>query len=156
MKDLDRVSGVILFLFGLFIFFGSFRYRIGSITNPGAGLFPLILSILLIILSGVTIVNSYLQSFRRNEEVSISPFFPQKVTPRRIFLALISMFAIRYLLPILGFMPSTFLFVLILVKSLGGYNWRSSFLVSALSALVSHFVFVMWLKLIFPIGIFGV
>ena len=48
MKNLDLISGIILLVAGAALFLKSLSYPIGTFRTPGAGLFPLIASILLI------------------------------------------------------------------------------------------------------------
>jgi hypothetical protein len=69
MKHSDRISGILLFAFALFIFIKSFQY-------PGAGLFPLLASILLMSLSGTILISLLLN---KGEKAEIeAAFFPSK------------------------------------------------------------------------------
>jgi len=152
MRYLDSVSGAILFFFGLVICLTSLRYPLGSFHSPGAGFFPLLASLLLMSLSAVLGIYPFLKKRElRGRKVS---FFSGKEAPRRILLAFVALVAYRYLLPILGFGPATFVFFSLVVKRLGHYSWRASLLFSLLAALGAYFLFQVWLKVQMPVGMF--
>ncbi len=152
MRYLDSVSGAILFFFGLLICLTSLKYPLGYIHSPGAGFFPLIASLLLMALSGVLTILTLLRS--RGSRGPRVPFFLAPEAPGRILIAFVSLAAYRYLLPILGFGPSTFVFFLLVVKRLGHYSWRTSLPFSLLAALGAYLLFQVWLKVQMPVGIF--
>ena len=148
MKKLDRFSGIILFLLGLAVFLKSLTYPIGSFRAPGGGLFPLLASIVLMILAAIMT----LQAFWKKEEKDSSPasFLSSKDAPRRILCGFIALLGFRYLLPVIGFGPSTFLFILSLAKFLGHYSWKTSFFFSLLTAVAAYYLFQVWLKIPMP------
>jgi hypothetical protein len=58
MNDRNLMRG--LFLVAISLFFGlqAVRYPIGQLSRPGAGLFPLIVSCLLLLIGAITVVRS--------------------------------------------------------------------------------------------------
>jgi putative tricarboxylic transport membrane protein len=150
MKNLGFISGIILFLFGLGICLKSLTYPIGSFQSPGGGLFPLLASILLMVLAVVMSIQTLFGG-----EGAKGKFFPAKESPKRIFLGLLSLVGFRYLLPVIGFGPSTFVFILFLSKVLGDYGWRGSLFISVLTALTSYFLFQVFLKVPMPRTLLG-
>ncbi|MBI5967795.1 MAG: tripartite tricarboxylate transporter TctB family protein [Deltaproteobacteria bacterium] len=150
MKNLDRISGIILFLLGLGIFLKSLTYPIGSFRSPGGGLFPLLASIILMGLSGAMTIQAFWK--KNTEESSKASFFSTKDAPKRILFGFMALLGFRYLLPVIGFGPSTFLFILLLAKSLGHYSWKMSIFFSVLAALVAYYLFQVWLKIPMPQG----
>ena len=155
MKDLDLPSGGILFLFGLGICVKSLGYPLGSLRAPGAGLFPLLASIPLMIFSGVLVIHSLLKK-ENKANVSKASFFSAREAPKRILLGFVSLVAFRYLFAVIGFAPSAFCFILFLVRFLGHYSWKVSLLFSVLTALVAYYLFQVWLMIQMPRGIFGI
>ena len=153
MRNLDVISGMVLFLFGLGIFLLSLRYPFGSLRAPGAGLFPMIASTILMIFSGFIMGHSF---FKKHMEDAKSSFFPGKEAPKRILLGFSFLLMFRYLFPIIGFAPSAFCFICVLSKFLGHYSWKASLLISTCSALGSYFLFQVFLKIQMPRGIFGI
>ena len=151
MKHLDLISGVVLLVVGTAVFLKSLSYPIGTFRTPGAGLFPLIASILLLGLSAILTLQAFLS--KGGKEVAQTPFFPEKGAPRRILLGFAGLVGYRYLLPVIGFAPSTGLFILFLIKFLGGYGWKTSIFYALVMALVAYYLFQVWLKIPMPLPI---
>lgn len=151
--NIDRIAGIILFLFGLVICIESLSYQLKSAHSFGAFFLAMLASLFLMLLSGVMIINSFLK--KDKSETPKAPFFIGKEAPKRILIGLISLLAFRYLLPVIGFGPSTFLFIFSLAIFLGHYNWKVSIFFSALTALVTYFLFQVFFKVPTPIGILG-
>ncbi len=149
MKNLDLVSGIVLFVLGAALFFMSLSYPFGTFRTPGAGLFPLIASILLIALSTTLTVQAFLS--RKGKAIAPAPFFPEKGAFRRILLGFTGMIGYRYLLPVIGFGPSTGVFMLFLIRFLGGYGWKISLFYSAVSAVAFYYLFQVWLQIPMPL-----
>lgn len=57
------------------------------------------------------------------------------------------------LLPVLGYLVVTFLFLVLLSKLLAFRRWGTILVVSALAAGISYLVFGVWLKCQFPKGL---
>lgn len=148
MKRYDRIAGIILFSFGLIISIQSFSYPLGSLSLPGARLFPLLASISLMALSMAIVLNTYFKSDRKNG--SIVSFFPAKEAPKRLGFAIFSLLAFRYLLPVVGFGPTTFLFIFFLGRYLAHYNLKICILLSLTTAFLSYFLFQVLLSITLP------
>lgn len=153
MRNLEAISGIVLFLFGLGFFLISLKYPLGSLRAPGAGLFPLVASTALMIVSGFIVGHS---AFKKNTEEAKTSFFQGKEAPKRILLGFSFLLMFRYLFPIIGFGPSAFCFISFLSRFLGHYDWKTSLLISACSSLGSYFLFQVFLKIQMPLGIFGI
>jgi hypothetical protein len=149
MKNLDLISGIILLVAGAALFLRSLSYPLGTFRTPGAGLFPLIASVLLIGLSAILTVQSFLT--RKRAAIAPPPFFPEKGALRRILLGFAAMIGYRYLLPVIGFGPSTGVFMLFLIRFLGGYGWKISIFYSIVSAVAFYYLFQVWLRIPMPL-----
>ena len=149
MVKLDRISGIFLFILGVVVFLKSWSYPLGNFRKPGGGLFPLIASILLIGLSAGLTLQAMLS--KEAKEAAPVPFFPEKDAPKRIIFGFVALLAYRYLLPVIGFGPSTFAFIFILGKFLGKYGWKASTFFSLVAAAASYYLFQVWLKIPMPI-----
>jgi hypothetical protein len=146
---LDRISGIFLFILGVVVFLKSLSYPLGNFRRPGGGLFPLIASILLMGLSAALILQAFLS--QEGKKADPIPFFPEKDAPKRIIFGFVALLAYRYLLPVIGFGPSTFAFIFILSKFLGKYGWKVSTFFSLVAAAASYYLFQVWLKIPMPI-----
>ena len=147
MKRRDLISGIILFCLGLAIFLKSLTYPIGTFRAPGGGLFPLLAAIILMGLAGALTIQALLKKIAQDKK---TPFFPGKEAPQRILLGFIALVGFRYLLPVVGFAVSTFLFILFLSKYIANYGWRVSIFFSVLTALIAYYLFQVWLKIPMP------
>jgi hypothetical protein len=61
------------------------------------------------------------------------------------------MIGYRYLLPVIGFAPSTGIFMLFLIRFLGGYGWKISLFYAAVSAIAFYYLFEVWLQIPMPL-----
>ena len=150
----EKITGIFLFGLGVAVFLKSLTYPLGTLRKPGGGLLPLIASVLLMGLSALLT----LQAFRGREvdKSSESPFFPEKEAPRRILLGFAGLLAYRYLLPVIGFAGSTAVFIFFLSRFLGRYSWIMSIVFAGITAVVSYYLFQVWLKIPMPTPFFGI
>jgi len=93
-----------------------------------------------------------IQTFLRTEELKSGKdhFFSSKEAPKRIFLGFLALVGFRYLLPIVGFGPATFLFIFYLTKFLGNYNWKISSIFAGSTAICAYYLFQVWLRIPMP------
>jgi hypothetical protein len=153
MKDIDRISGVIFFFLGLGICLKSLTYPIESLKTPGAGLFPLFISIIMMSLSAVLAIQTFLQKDKELIKVSFSP---AKGAAQRVLLGFVALLTFRYLFPLVGFAFSIFILTFFLAKSLGQYSWKFSIFFSMLTALMAYYLFQVWLSIPMPQGSLGI
>jgi hypothetical protein len=150
----DRISGILLFAFGLAACLKSLTYPLGDFRRPGGGLFPLIASVFLMGLSVLLTV----QSFRAKggEKEKEAPFFPGKESPRRILMGFAALLGFRYLLPLIGFAPSAAAFIFFLSRFLGRYGWGMSAAFALITAVAAHYLFEVWLIIPMPRNLLGI
>lgn len=156
MQDHDKIIGIVLLLFGIAILIGTlYFYPIGSVSAPGSGLFPFLISLLMIGLSVSLVIQSH-RKYQKGGNATLNPFFPEKESFRRVLYAFILLICFRILLPIFGFAPITLLFCLCLTFYLGHYSFMTSLFFSIVTASMLYFIFQVWLMVQFPLGIFGI
>jgi len=149
MKRADKISGAILIAFFLFMLYESTKLDMMYRNSPGAGFFPLWLSILALLASTVVVVGA----FRRPELQSLPVQWPKGVGLRRIGLTFVSFLLYAYLMTVLGFIVSTTAYVMFMSRMLGSRRWFSSISVSVLTALGLYLVFKVWLQTELPTGL---
>jgi putative tricarboxylic transport membrane protein len=149
----DRIGGTFLLLLGLTVFLTCLTYPIGSLSSPGAGLFPLLGSVILMILAVIMIVQTFLK--KDLAESSPDRFFSSKEAPQRILTCFIALLAFRYLLPVIGFSPTTFVFILIASRFLGNYNWKVSLFFSLITSISVYYFFQVLLHVPMPTPMIG-
>jgi len=153
---LDRnefAGGFVLFLFGAATTLLSLRMPIGTFRMAGAGLFPLCLGILLMILSAAFVLKLFLQHkkiFTPKETIAKAPGMTKPIVLFVGTLGLATLFFNK-----LGYPLISFLLIVALLRILGMKRWTWNILLSLVTAITSYFLFVQWLKIPLPKGWIG-
>jgi hypothetical protein len=146
----------------------SLQLPLGTFRLPGSGLFPLALGLLLAALSAIQIARLMLARRAATAAAAARPVAPQPATQqpaapkpaqadgatRRVALFMAVVAASVALLQVVGYVVSSLLLMLGLLKVLG-VGWRAAVLIAACSAAGAHVLFVMWLKIPMPPGPLG-
>jgi len=144
----DKITGVWWLFFGLLLTIESYRLDLGSLRRPDSGLYPFIIGILLVSFSLVLLIKSIL---RAPEEAKKT----QNVNLRNIILCLISLFFYALIFEWLGFILSTFLLILFLLKIIEKKGWIMVVITALLTSVISYLFFDKFLHAALPRGIFG-
>jgi putative tricarboxylic transport membrane protein len=124
-------------VFGVVVAFGL---GVGSLGAPGAGLWPLVISIIMIAASGVALV-------RARHDDDVEAFDGGIVT---VALSVASLLAYAALLPLVGFEIPTVLLLFFWMKILGKEGWRPSVTVSIVATVVVYVLFILLLAVPIP------
>ena len=154
MKKDEIIVGVVIFLFGGITVLLSLRMPIGTFRAAGTGMFPLILGILLMILSGAFILKIYFQG--REGQVKKEASIESSESPMQLILFLGTMALATLFFNRLGYPLTSFLLLVALLRILGVKRWGLNILVSVVTAVGSYFLFVKWLNIPMPKGWIGI
>jgi putative tricarboxylic transport membrane protein len=137
----------------------SLQLPLGTLRLPGSGLFPLALGVLLALLSAFQLTRLLLDRRAAATAAPAQPATPPKPAPpegatRRVALFMATVAIATALLQVVGYVISSLLLMLGLLKVLG-VRWRVAVPVAALSATGAHVLFVLWLKIPMPPGPLG-
>jgi putative tricarboxylic transport membrane protein len=147
----DGVIGLFGLLFALYIIKESLALNIGGIHQPGAGFFPFFGGTLLAVFSAVLLFR-VLVAFRATGSMTRG----EKEKPRwTLVYAYIGFIVYSLIFEWLGFILSTFLLVIFLLRILEPKKWWSMFLTAAIVASSAYTVFNVFLKSELPMGILG-
>ncbi len=141
-----------IFLFGAVTTLLSLDMPIGTFRKSGTGMFPLILGILLMFLSGLFLLRLFLKTQAVREKSSTAPILGSSKT---LILFFGTMVLVTLLFNRLGYPLSSFLLMLALLRILGVKRWRFNLPLSFITAAVCYFLFVQWLKIPLPKGWIG-
>ena len=150
MKTHDQRSSLFWLLLSISIFIESIRLGIGTPGNPGMGFMSFGASGLLGILS----VFLFVRSSSRKEKAAPTPLFSGKFWKRSLFV-LVSLALYSRLLPVAGFLISTFLLMTLLFWILERKKVWLVFVLSILTTGITYYVFSIALNCQFPSGLFG-
>jgi len=150
MKKQDEISSLVWFVFALYICLESLRLPLGSWRDPGAGFLPLGSGIILGFLSLICYLQSRLMKASRMEKSWIP-----KERWKNLIAVLIALLGYALVFETLGFIISTFILILILLRSVKPLKWMMAIGGSAVASLACYALFQMWLKVQLPKGIIG-
>jgi putative tricarboxylic transport membrane protein len=154
VKRDEIIGGIILFIFGGITALLSLRMPIGTFRAAGTGLFPLLLGIFLMILSGVFLLNLSWQKKKEPGEKEFKKEIPGST--KNIILFLGAMASATLFLNPLGYPLISFLLMVALLRILGTRRWTTNIFLSLVTAAASYLLFVGWLKIPLPKGWIGI
>jgi hypothetical protein len=145
----DRISGCILFFIGVVTAWSAVRdLSLGSFQRPGPGFLPFGLACLLSLLSLILVVRS------RKGTGRVTAFWPERTWVRPA-LGSLGLFAYAFLMAVLGFVPTTFLFLVGWTRVMERLPWRTVLGVAACVTGGLYLVFVWFLGVPVPAGFWG-
>ena len=150
MKNRDLISGLFWMGFGAVFAIGGLEQGLVRQGIPGPGSLPLIVGLISIGLSLVVIVQAWTK-----ESAPSKKFFPEKSSLRKLILVLVSIVGYGLLLKSVGFMVTTFLFLLLVLAFIGREKWVTALSFSLLTAVLSYLLFSA-LQVELPRGILGI
>ncbi len=150
MRALDQTSSLFWLLVSIAVFIESIRLGIGKLHNPGTGFLTFGASGILGILSLIL----FLRASLRKDEMKRESLFMGKFWTRILFVLIILVLYSR-MMPVLGYLFSTFLLMVALFWILERKKMVFVLVSSILSTLVTYLVFSKWLNCQFPDGLFG-
>jgi putative tricarboxylic transport membrane protein len=145
----QRIFGVLWLSLGIVICSLSYDLSLGSASSPGSGFFPFLTGCLLILLSLIYLTKSFLFPESQKETKK----FWEGIRWNKQVLVVASLFVYVLLLPILGYLVMTFLFIAFLIRLIEPLRWRTALIVSAATVAITYFVFEYWLLCQFPTGL---
>ena len=147
---------IILFIFwmglSVFVMLFSNSYGLGTFSNPGAGLMPFLVGLLLFMISAGFLVKSFFKTGGGNEAAKAVRDVQGKINLKKIGLVLASLFIYGLLLERLGYLIVTLFTMILLFWCVGVKRWRSVLLASGLTVLTTYFLFT-YLGVRFPPGL---
>jgi putative tricarboxylic transport membrane protein len=154
MKKHDLTSSSIWIVVSALFCWESLGLGLGTLTEPGPGLFPFLMSLFLIFFSA----GLFAASLRKKGGVNfieVRKFWPDRDGFRRIGLTVLFLASYVVALNYLGFIMTTFLFIFLLLRFIEPQKWPIVILGSLLTAGGSYAIFEIWLRANLPVGLLG-
>lgn len=148
MRTLDQAASLFWLLVSIAVFVESIRLGVGKFQNPGMGFMTFCASGILGILSLILFIRASL-SKEKTKPLFVGEFW------KRVIFVLFVLSAYSVVMPILGYLLSTFILMTLLFWILEREKIWLVFIASFLTTLVTYFVFSKWLNCQFPDGLFG-
>ena len=143
-----RYPAIFFILFSIYVCIVSYRLGLGSLHKQGSGFMPFWSGVSVGILAAIVLIQDFV-SRRATEENR------EKVAWKSIALSLFFFLVYILVLEPLGYIISTVLFVGIILKAIERKGWFLSSWVAVVMALVSYYIFKVWLQAELPKGLLG-
>ena len=150
MRHADRIAGAALLASGVAFSAAALKYyTYWGPGGPGSGFLPFWLGIVMAMLAGLLLVGAL-----RSPEAGAG-WLPRGEGLKRLVAVLVVTAAFVALLPVVGMMLGTVLFLVALLRFLEGYRWVVTLGVAVAMAAVNYLVFTYWLRVPFPVSPLG-
>lgn len=148
----EVVGGILWLLIGAGICFGSLRLSLGSLSNPGPGLFPFITGFILLVLSVILVANEVGKQ-SEDEKERVAPH--DSIGRLRAGMVCIALVAYALSMDYLGFVIASTLFLAFLLGVIVSARWYVVLGGSGFASGVIYTVFKIWLDSPLPSGLLG-
>jgi hypothetical protein len=118
----------------------SYGYGLGSLTEPGAGLWPFIVSVVIAVMSAVLL-------FVGRGLADSEAFTRSSVLP---LIGVVTFIAFGVLMPVTGFEIPALVLCVTWLRFLGGESWRNTIVISVVTTAVFYFLFLYGLRIPLP------
>lgn len=150
MRTADRIGAAVLLALAVaYAATAAGRYTYWTANGPGAGFFPFWLGVVLAVLSTLMLVSAV----RRPDPGTA--WLPTGHGAARFVVVVAVTGVFIALLPVLGMVLGTAIFLGVLLRMLEGHSWRATLAVAVGAAVANWALFVQWLKVPFPVGVLG-
>jgi putative tricarboxylic transport membrane protein len=130
--------------FGAAAAYESAKLPFGTVHSPGQGFFPWWISATIFLLALLLLFQAL------TSRSSVAPKSSGRIVKMALLLAVLA--AYTFLLEPLGYMISTFLLVLFMLRAIDTQRWAVALGVAAVTSAGSYVVFAMWLSIPLPRG----
>lgn len=152
MKHYDFYAGLFLMGVSMGACILASRLGFGDIHNPGAGLIPFGVAILLGLMSIGLCLRSLFGVIKGYQEREAF----KGIEWGRVVLVLCALLGYGVAFNFLGFRICTFLLMILLLGVVGRLKWWLTIAISLFTVLCAYLIFVVWLGCPFPQGPFGI
>ncbi len=152
MRRSYQITGLVFLLLAAFLGYRAWGLSYYTPLGPGPGFFPLWICILLAVLAAFV----FLQATFRQPSALPEGFFASASAYRRIAAVLVALLAVATLMPTLGFRLTMLAFYLVLLSLLGRRNPLETLILALIGSFGVFHLFVEYLSLPLPVGMFGI
>jgi putative tricarboxylic transport membrane protein len=149
MKNRDIVSSIIFMALGGLFVAGALQEGLMRRGVPGPGFLPFLSGLALMFVSLFVLIPALV----RREKAESSAFFPERDSLKKLLLALVALFAFGIAMEYVGYLLTTFLFMLFMARLVEPKGWRTITLMALLTAVLSYVLFVVLLEVQLPKGL---
>jgi putative tricarboxylic transport membrane protein len=146
-----QLSGLALLLVAAVLGYQAAGLTYYTRLGPGPGFFPRWLCGILALLALGVLARA---TWSQDDAASHIPV-PDRTAALRILGVVAALLAVAALTTTLGFRLTMLAFYLVVIGMLGRWRWVETPVLAVLGSFATYYVFVQWLRLPLPVGIFG-
>ncbi|HWQ61596.1 MAG TPA: tripartite tricarboxylate transporter TctB family protein [Negativicutes bacterium] len=148
LKNAGVWAGIITFCIGGLFLWGATGLRYASPVGPGPGLFPVWLSVILIILSFL-----YIWESKVKEIILLSDVLPKGKELKSLLGIVVAPVVFMIVVPFTGFcIAGTVLMLMLLLRA---YKWHTALAISVVTSVLTFLLFQSFLDVPLPVNAFG-
>jgi putative tricarboxylic transport membrane protein len=151
MRRSYQITGAALLLLAVFVAVESLKLRYYTPLGPGPGFFPFWLAVLL----GALAIGMVLQATLGEPEPMPEDFFADRIGYLKMGAVVLALVVVTLALEPLGFCLTMFAVYAFLLLTLGRQRFLVTLLVALGGSFGVYYVFVRWLQVPLPQGLFG-
>ena len=136
-------------LLGIYVIGSGIRLGFGDWHEPGPGFIAVVSGSLLLCLSAFWLLMTLLKKWGMEAQ---RKFFKEPDSPKKVLLTVLSLAGFALFIKGAGFMISSFLFMIFLLRAVEPQKWRITILLSLTVTVLCVIVFQLWLQVQFPEG----
>ncbi len=140
----DFLSGLMFLIVGVVFAVGATNYNMGTSARPGAGYFPLILSVIMALLGCVVLFKSLTIETEGGDPVG-------DIAWRPLLVIVASIATFGFTLPLLGMLAAVPILIVMVSFAGAEFKWTGVVINSVVLTAFAWFVFVWGLKLTIPL-----
>ena len=148
----DRISSLFWLAFGLLCIYSSVLLGLGTLREPGTGFFPLMAGSFFTLLALIVFVRSLVPG--RGFQARISSLWKEAIWHRPLAVGIL-MACYILALERLGFLLTSLVVLLIMLRGVERFPWWKAFLISIISSGSTFLLFRVLLKATLPTGLLG-
>jgi putative tricarboxylic transport membrane protein len=149
----EKWSSLVWFGMGLFICVGSLRLSLGNFHNPGPGFLSFYAGLIL----GALALVVHLQSRKApSGDKKNKPIWTNRPKGFKMVLTVFALLAYAVGMNYLGFLVSTFVFLVFLLRVIEPQRWSVALLGSLVASVAFYFIFDLGLQSQLPKGLFRI
>jgi len=151
MRQRDIISSLIWILLGALFTVGGLQQGLMRRGVPGPGFLPFLSGVALVLVSLFVLLPALVQA----RETARRAFFPERESFRKVAIALAALFGFGIAMEYLGYLITTFLFMLVLGQIIERRGWGGVLALASGTAVISYLLFVVLLEVQLPKGVLG-
>jgi len=138
---------------GVYVIISGFKLGFGDWHEPGSGFIAVLSGSLLLVLSMLWLVMTFL---KKGSLEASRKFFKKSGSYKKVSLTVFALAAYALLIKPLGFLLSTLLLMVFLLKAIEPQRWKLTLIMAITVTVLCVIIFQIWLQVQFPEGLLGI